>query len=404
MSEVLISVENLTKKFAKNFKLSSKQGLIKVFNGLCRIDNSSQEILKDEFLALDDVSFTVKRGETLGLIGNNGAGKSTLLKHIGGIYAPDSGLVRVKGHVEGLIELGAGLHPLLSGRENIKQRVSVLSLSKVEENRIVDEIIDFSELSEFIDMPIRNYSSGMQARLGFASAILSKPDVLLIDEVLSVGDFSFRQKCLSKINEIKNDAAIIFVSHSDQSMRLFCNKGLVLSRGKVEFEGKIDDALGYYFDKYSTERISQFKSGFSEEFFNNNKIESVAGKWLSSLDEDREIFDVKEEISLSVNIKFNKSVKCNNLILGIPFYREGIYLGALSNEYINYKIEKVNDELNIRFKIDNLFNKGLIDSFITLYDGPECLVRKSLPRIKIFNHNSRQHGEFLINFKLVQVN
>lgn len=401
MSEVLISIDDLSKKFNLNYKQSNADGMFKVLRSLIGL-NEPFEKKRAGFHALDNVNLNIKRGETVGLIGDNGAGKSTLLKHINGIYIPDSGSVRVDGHVEGLIELGAGFHPLLTGRENILHRVSMLNVSKVEEKRIIEEIIEFSELEKFIDVPIKNYSSGMQARLGFASAVLTKPDVLLIDEVLSVGDFSFRQKCLGKINEIKNEAAIIFVSHSDQSMRMFCNRGILLANGKVAFDGGIDEALKFYFDKNTSEGKSTYRAMTSQEFLNSDKVESIEANWIRSNGQAGETFLVREKLGLEVLIKLKKR-NFHKLILGVPFYREDIYLGALSNEYINYELQPENNLIKLKFEVENNFNKGPIDAFVSLYDGPECLLRKALPRLEIINHNSRVHGEFLINFNINQV-
>jgi len=356
MSEVLISIENLSKKFNLNYRQNNTDGMFKVLRSLVGLNEPIKKN-RTGFHALDNVTLSIKRGETVGLIGDNGAGKSTLLKHINGIYIPDNGVVKVNGHVEGLIELGAGFHPLLTGRENILHRVSMLNVGPVEEKRIIDEIIEFSELEKFIDVPIKNYSSGMHARLGFASAVLTKPDVLLIDEVLSVGDFSFRQKCLGKINEIKNEAAIIFVSHSDQSMRMFCNRGILLANGKVEFDGGIDESLKVYFDKNTSEGRSSYKTMTSQEFLNSDKIERVEANWIRSNGQTGETFLSREKFSLEVLIKLKKS-NFHKLILGVPFYREDIYLCALSNEYINYELHPENNLLKLNFEIENNFNKG----------------------------------------------
>jgi len=196
MSETLIRVENVSKKFCRSLKKSLWYGMRDLSKEvLGRRHGGDGELRPDEFWSVNDVSFELKRGECLGLIGPNGAGKSTLLKMLNGLIKPDQGRIEMRGRVGALIELGAGFNPILSGRENIYVNGSVLGLAKEEIDQKLDEIIEFSELDEFIDSPVQNYSSGMKVRLGFAVAAHMKPDILLIDEVLAVGDIGFRTKC-----------------------------------------------------------------------------------------------------------------------------------------------------------------------------------------------------------------
>ena len=195
-SEVLVSCQGISKKFCRNLKKSLwygvKDGVSEIVRG-----QSSDTLRKDEFWALDDVSFELRRGECLGLLGRNGAGKTTLLKVLSGLIKPDKGTITLKGKVGGLIALGAGFNGILSGRENIRINGAILGYSREEIEDRMQEIIDFAEIPDFIDAPVNTYSSGMSVRLGFAiAAILTKPDVLLLDEVLAVGDIGFTIKCL----------------------------------------------------------------------------------------------------------------------------------------------------------------------------------------------------------------
>jgi lipopolysaccharide transport system ATP-binding protein len=193
---------------------------------------SSDTLRKDEFWALDDVSFELRRGECLGLLGRNGAGKTTLLKVLSGLIKPDKGTIVLKGKVGGLIALGAGFNGILSGRENIRINGSILGYSREEIEERMQEIIDFAEIPDFIDAPVNTYSSGMSVRLGFAiAAILTKPDVLLLDEVLAVGDIGFTIKCLNAVREMMDNSAVIFVSHNMQFISQFCTSCLVLRKG-----------------------------------------------------------------------------------------------------------------------------------------------------------------------------
>lgn len=191
-----------------------------------------------EFWAVKDVSFELKRGECLGLIGRNGAGKTTLLKMLNGLIKPDTGRIEMRGRVGALIALGAGFNPILTGRENIYTNASVLGLTKKETDAKLDEIIDFAEIGEFLDTPVQNYSSGMAVRLGFAVASSLAPDILLIDEVLAVGDISFTLRCLNRISSILPATAVVFVSHSMQFVSRICTEVVLLDHGQIEYAGE----------------------------------------------------------------------------------------------------------------------------------------------------------------------
>ena len=197
-----------------------------------------------DFWALRDVSVDVKEGQTVGLIGANGSGKSTLLKVLAGILRPTAGTVEVHGRVASLLELGAGFNGELTGRENVYLNASMLGLSRRETDRLFDDIVEFSELAEFIDGPVKHYSSGMYVRLGFAVAVHVDPDVLLVDEVLAVGDEAFAAKCLAKIAEFQTEGrTILFVSHSLEMVRSICDRSLVLSHGRLVHDGSADEGV-----------------------------------------------------------------------------------------------------------------------------------------------------------------
>jgi len=207
----------------------------------------SERLRAQEFWAVDEVSFAVEPGECLGIIGPNGAGKSTMLKMLNGILAPDRGCITVRGRVGALIEVGAGFHPLLTGRENIYVNGAILGMSKREIDRRLDEIIAFSGLEEFIDTPVKNYSSGMYVRLGFSVAAHVELEVLLVDEVLSVGDTAYQAKCLNKIGQMRDmGTAIVFVSHNMHHVSSFCNRVVYLNHGVPEHIGEPGAALAAY--------------------------------------------------------------------------------------------------------------------------------------------------------------
>jgi ABC-type polysaccharide/polyol phosphate transport system ATPase subunit len=210
----------------------------------------SRRPLGHEFFALQDVSFSVDHGETFGIIGRNGSGKSTALKLIAGVTAPSSGEVYVVGRVSPLIELGAGFHPDLTGRENIYLNASILGMTSREIEEQFDAIVDFAELADFINTPVKRYSSGMYARLGFAVAVHSNPDLLLVDEVLSVGDAFFQEKCLQRMREFKaSGMTIVLVSHSPGLISEFCDRAIWIDHGRLLREGRAKDVVAEYLEK-----------------------------------------------------------------------------------------------------------------------------------------------------------
>lgn len=244
--EPLVIAEDLAKVFCRDLRRSIAYGFQDILRELRGRALARAGQRKAEFFALRNLSFTIPRGECIGVIGPNGAGKTTLLRLINGLIKPDRGILKVRGQVGGIIALGAGFNPVLSGRENIYVNAAVLGLSKRQTDRVVDEIIDFSEIREFIDMPVQSYSSGMTVRLGFSVAAHLEPDVLLIDEVLAVGDAGFRAKCYNKVDELRGDKAVLLVSHNMEHVGRVCDRVLVLDRGREVFFGDPGEGMMLY--------------------------------------------------------------------------------------------------------------------------------------------------------------
>ncbi len=267
-----IKVDHLSKKFSRSLKRAMIYGLRDVARAaliphrfrserlsarladasaiqhpVSSIQHPASGLRPSEFWALRDVSFEVPRGECLGVVGPNGAGKSTLFSVLSGIYGPTSGRVEVRGRLQALIALGAGFHPLLSGRENIYINAAILGLKARQIDRLFDEIVDFAEIRDFIDMPVGHYSSGMFVRLGFSVAVHMKPDVLLVDEVLAVGDLAFRHKSLRKMMAlIDSGIPVLFVSHSPPAIEMVSSRVLWLDHGRIRGLGKPSEILGQY--------------------------------------------------------------------------------------------------------------------------------------------------------------
>jgi len=246
-SDVLVSVEHVSKKYCKSIKRSMAYAVADITRNLFRMSTKPDRLRPAEFWAVDDVSFEMRRGESVGLVGPNGSGKTTLLQLINGIFWPDKGRVTVRGRVGALIAVGAGFHPMLTGRENIYVNAAILGMTKAEVQKKFDAIVEFADIGDFLDTPVKYYSSGMFVRLGFAVAAHCEPDILLVDEVLAVGDAKFQRKCLNRLTELrKQGVSFILVSHNMQSVEGVATKGLALRHGKVVYEGDVTEAIAKY--------------------------------------------------------------------------------------------------------------------------------------------------------------
>jgi len=320
-NEVLIRAEHVSKKFCRSLKRSLWYGAQDVAHSLmpwkqseAPNNNDATEfplppLRKDEFWAVRDVSFEVRRGECLGLIGHNGAGKSTLLKMLNCLNRPDSGRITMRGRVGALIELSAGFSPILTGRENIYNQAVLLGFSRQETDAKFDAIVDFSELEDFLDMPFQNYSSGMKVKLGFAVSAQLEPDILIVDEVLAVGDVGFRQKCLNKMAELLNNSAVIFVSHSMPQIFRVCNELMLLEGGECVFHSS---AIGAGVEQY----FSQFKNNTQAITGTGDlsvkKIELKSGRQVVGLGDTLNI-NYDDDVFISIELKAERALKSAKL-------------------------------------------------------------------------------------------
>jgi lipopolysaccharide transport system ATP-binding protein len=245
-----LRAQGVSKKFGLTLKQSMRHGLGDIAKKFTFRSTHSEILRPGEFWAVKDVNFELHPGEAMAIMGVNGSGKTTLLRILSGVYAPDAGKIQAKGRLGSLIAAGAGFAPMLSGRENVYVNGSLLGLTTREINGLMDEIIAFAELGQFIDLPVKNYSSGMYVRLGFAIAALSRPDVLLMDEVLAVGDLNFQKKCYERILRLKRQGtAIILVSHSPGAIWSVCDRGVFMDKGEVKLVGSAEDVIRAYDDQ-----------------------------------------------------------------------------------------------------------------------------------------------------------
>ncbi len=254
---------------------------------------------KSAFNALDDITFDVEEGEVLGIIGKNGSGKSTLLKILSKITTPTSGRAIIRGRVASLLEVGTGFHAELSGRENIYLSGVILGMRRWEINQYFEEIVDFSGVEKFLDTPVKRYSSGMKLRLAFGIAAHLRPEILLVDELLSVGDYDFEKKCLQQINKLSSlGRTVLLVSHSMIAIQRLCSRCLVLAHGKISFLGQVSDALTHYFSLSKKEKSAMRWDKDSRPKDDLIEIESI--RVIGDLNEDKAIFASSENIGIEV--------------------------------------------------------------------------------------------------------
>ncbi|MCQ9378575.1 ABC transporter ATP-binding protein [Methyloversatilis sp. XJ19-49] len=297
--DLLLTVDNAGKKYSRDFKSSLRSGARGLMRSYLRErsgETKGATLDVQEFWAIRDVSFELRRGEVLGILGQNGAGKSTLLKCIAGKLKLDTGRVELNGRIGHLLEMSAGFEPALTGRENVRMRGRLMNLVGKELDHYVEEVADFAELDEFFDSPVQFYSSGMRSRLGFSASSVMKPDVLILDEVLAVGDLSFRLKCYQRINEMTREAAVLFVSHSLGQVSRMCNRGIFLQKGRVIHDGNIQQAIALY-----QERLGDINENGKRHTLNAELVDLVLYVSNSPLREGQRV-SYGEQLALAINI------------------------------------------------------------------------------------------------------
>ena len=323
MSNVAIRVENLSKKYilgeelqgkSKSFREALSSG-VKSFGQKLVNPGNKKSIDKDEFWALKDVSFEINQGDRVGIIGRNGAGKSTLLKILSRITEPTKGQIKIKGRVASLLEVGTGFHPELSGRENIYLNGAILGMSKVEIKRKFDEIIAFAEIENFLDTPVKRYSSGMYVRLAFSVAAHLEPEILVVDEVLAVGDFNFQKKCLGKMENVANEGrTVLFVSHNLAAIRRLWSRAILLEKGNVKMSGNVSDVLYSYLEGGDhIQSVYDFKLSKENDlpgYAYKLTVEDEFGKQVSSI-------PVGKPWQVRVNFKITKKMESFIIALGL---------------------------------------------------------------------------------------
>lgn len=357
----IISIRNVSKKF-KIYHEKNLNIKYAALNFLARNKSSKY----NEFWALKNINLDIKKGETIGIIGENGSGKSTLLKLITGILYPDQGDILKKGKIAALIEIGAGFHSELSGRENIKINASILGFSKKETEDNLEKIIEFSGLKKFIDNPIKTYSSGMYVRLGFSIAIHVNPDILLIDEVLSVGDENFQKKCLRKIDKFrKQGKTIVLVSHDLSTIQKICNRVVLIDKGMLVSQGNPLDVISQYhkilYEKEKKDSIPEQEEPSEEETpqgdetrrWGSKEVEIKRIEFLNKEDTPKDTFKIGDYIKIRIHYSAKKKIR--KPVFGIALYREdGLHINGPNTKTSDYNIDSVEGTGFIDYVIDSI--------------------------------------------------
>lgn len=358
MSDTIITVQNLSKSYFLKHKNAERYTALRdvLTNKVKSIINPKSKIINpksEEFWALKDVSFDVKQGERVGIIGRNGAGKSTLLKVLSRIVTPTKGKITIDGRVASLLEVGTGFHPELTGRENVFLNGSILGMSKSEILKKFDEIVAFAEVEKFLDTPVKRYSSGMYVRLAFAVAAHLEPEILIVDEVLAVGDAEFQKKCLGKMKDVSSEGrTVLFVSHNMEAIQKLCNKGIYLRKGNLVTHGEINEVVNEY---VNTKDFSQ--SVFEIALPNDSKnMLGYAYKIQIENEDNYPIFEVEIGKTWQVRICVTLNEDVEQFVIGLGLLSSlGMPIRTSWSEAADYK--KGNYE--VIFKNDDvLFTTG----------------------------------------------
>ncbi len=306
-----VRTEGLSKKFGRTLRSAMKYGLVDCGKRLVGMPAHPDILRSDEFWALDDIEFELEQGEALGIMGVNGSGKTTLLRILNGTFAPDRGCARLRGRVGALIAAGAGFSPMLTGRENIYVNGALVGMRPKEIDAKLEEIVDFAQLEEFIDMPVRNYSSGMSVRLGFSVAVMSHPEVLLIDEVLAVGDLSFQKKCFEYLQLLKrNGTSIMLVSHAIGAIWAVCDRGLYLHQGKQEMSGDLEAVCKCYDDHNSRAALqSEWKGDYGQSRGGTGLVRCTAVRVLSLDEKEVTELEFREPFLIEYDIEVDERIE-----------------------------------------------------------------------------------------------
>jgi lipopolysaccharide transport system ATP-binding protein len=417
----IIEFNNVWKKFKRGEELNSLRDAIpNLFRTLLLRSNKSpsphrgegNNLTTQEFWALQDVSFAVEKGEVVGIIGSNGAGKSTALKLLAGIINPNKGEVKISGRLSALIEVTAGFHPELTGRENVYLNGTILGMRKKEIDKKFDEIVEFSGIGEFIDTPVKRYSSGMFSRLGFSVASHMEPDILLVDEVLSVGDIAFQAKCSQKMRQLLHSGTtIVLVSHNPALIQSLCKRVILLNKGTILKVGTPEEVIPYYENIVYT----QSEQGMRKELSSSDYKVSIKDETLVKISDvliydgtckQKEIFDIGEPISVKIEFEARKRIDSPVFCLEI-IRSDGVLCCSSSTKNGRLLLKRIEGKGAIKIDLGILnLAPGIYVAKFSIWDKdmlhPYAMRNKDVFRTCAYENNSFNEinrGIFIADFK-----
>lgn len=415
MAEEILKIENVSKKYRLGMiggtslkeELQRKRALRKGLEDPTRlVTDTSTGHFGEEFLALDGITFTVHKGERVGIIGHNGAGKSTLLKLISRITAPTTGTIEMNGRVASMLEVGTGFHPELSGRENIYMNGAILGMNKEEIDSKIEDIIEFSEVRQFIDTPVKRYSSGMFVKLAFSVAAHLDSEIMIMDEVLAVGDMAFQRKCLEKMTQVSEteQRTILYVSHNMNTIRQLCERVVVLDHGRVIYDGDVETAINIYLGRETT---------FTNEIIVNDDIREIPVNNDLSIERIRVksetgILDFGDNLGFSLDIKNHNETAVEFLIRIILKNSSGnvVTMSAADNKLLLAANEE--HTYDIIFNMNNVVPGNYTFTFV-LYEVGEMNIDRNIDVLRdiasitvkaspSFNHGMAWNSSWWGNF------
>lgn len=378
MEDIVIKIQNLSKEYmlgnigrdTLNAELQSWWAKIRgKEDPNSRIDEKKYE-KNERFLALDHINIEIRRGEALGVIGSNGAGKSTLLKILSRVTAPTEGDIWIKGRVSSMLEVGTGFHGELTGRENIYVNGAILGMSKDEVDSKIDDIIEFSECAQFIDTPVKRYSSGMYVKLAFAVAAHLDAEIMIMDEVLAVGDMKFQKKCLGKMRDAASEEGktVLYVSHNMNTIRQLCDRCIVLDKGRIVFEGETEDAIAVYMDREKGDLITTYDLGNTERPSIEHGRDLIVTKF-EFLGKEKAIFGSDEKMKFSIEWESKKDLKNIQLYFAVD-YIDSVCAGMSQSQVIGDAKKDTVQSCILEFDISNLV-EGMYYFYIDVFSMNE---------------------------------
>ncbi|MGI9027257.1 MAG: ABC transporter ATP-binding protein [Candidatus Saccharimonadales bacterium] len=395
MDDIAIKIDNVN----KSFKLPhEKQGSIKSI--LINSFRGSKTYEKQQ--VLKNISFEIKKGEFFGIVGRNGSGKSTLLKLLAGVYSPNSGQIHINGKLTPFIELGVGFNPELTGRENVYLNGALLGFSRKEMDELYEEIVAFAELERFMDQKLKNYSSGMQVRLAFSIAIRAKSEILLLDEVLAVGDVIFQKKCYDYFKQLKKQKrTVVFVSHDTGALQEYCDNSILVNEGEIVYKGKIDTTVRKYLDLVNDAETETTKDTEVSKRWGTGKVLIEDIKILQAKNSNK-IAPFRENEDIGIRVRIVAKEKTHSPVIGITIRDLAGQIVFQSNTlWLKVKVadRDIGEKLTINWSVPNAFNTGTYTISPGVSDSSGTEVLDWLEDAVEFKVSKKQKSHALINIE-----